>query len=106
MNLKINPQNSLTLARFMLKYPVLVIKWSLSMKTYLAKKNEVEQKWLLVDAADQILGRLASDIAVILMGKNKPQYTPNVDVGDLVVVVKAEKIRTSGKKAQTKEYDY
>ena len=90
----------------MLKYPFFAVKWSLSMKTYLAKNNEVEQKWLLVDAADKVLGRLASDIAVILMGKNKPEYTPHVDTGDFVVVVNAEKIRVSGKKAETKEYDY
>jgi large subunit ribosomal protein L13 len=76
------------------------------MKTFLAKKGEFEQKWLLVDADGAMLGRLAAKIAPILMGKTKPIYTPNVDTGDFVVVINAEKIRLSGKKAQTKEYDY
>jgi large subunit ribosomal protein L13 len=76
------------------------------MKTFMAKKNEIEQKWLLVDAEGAILGRMAAKIAPILMGKNKPQYTPNVDVGDYVIVVNAEKVKLTGKKAQQKEYDY
>ena len=79
---------------------------SLSMKSYLAKKGEIDQKWLLVDAADQVLGRLAVKIAMALMGKNKPAFTPYTDVGDFVIVVNAEKIRVTGKKAQSKEYDY
>lgn len=76
------------------------------MKSTMAKKGEVDQKWLLVDADGAILGRLAMKIAPILMGKTKPIYTPYVDTGDFVVVVNAEKIRLTGKKAQTKEYDY
>jgi len=76
------------------------------MKSFLAKKGEIEQKWLLIDASEQILGRLAVKIATILMGKNKPTYTPYIDVGDYVVVVNAEKIKVSGDKAETKEYDY
>ena len=76
------------------------------MKSFMAKKSEVEQKWLLVDADGAILGRMAAKIAPILMGKTKPIYTPHVDVGDFVVVVNAEKVKVSGKKAQTKEYDY
>jgi large subunit ribosomal protein L13 len=76
------------------------------MKSFLAKKGEIEQKWLLIDAADQVLGRLAAKIAMNLMGKNKPVYTPYVDVGDYVIVVNAEKIRVTGKKAKDKEYDY
>lgn len=76
------------------------------MKSFLAKKGEFEQKWLLVDADGAFLGRLAAKITPILMGKTKPIYTPNVDTGDFVVVINAEKIRLSGKKAQTKEYDY
>ena len=71
----------------------------------MAKKNQVEQKWLLVDAEGAVLGRLAAKIAPILMGKNKPTYTPHVDTGDYVIVVNAEKIRLTGKKAQNKEYD-
>ena len=76
------------------------------MKCYQAKKNEVEKKWHVVDAEGRILGRLASEIAVILMGKNKPEYTPHVDTGDFVIVINAEKIKVTGRKAQTKEYDY
>ena len=76
------------------------------MKSYVAKTGEVDQKWVLVDADGQILGRLAAKIAMILMGKTKPIYTPHVDTGDFVVVVNAEKIEVSGKKAQTKEYQH
>jgi large subunit ribosomal protein L13 len=76
------------------------------MKSFMAKKENVEHKWLLVDADGAVLGRLAAKIAPILMGKTKPTYTPHVDVGDFVVVVNAEKIKLTGKKAQTKEYDY
>jgi large subunit ribosomal protein L13 len=75
------------------------------MKSFLAKKGEIEQKWLLVDAEGAILGRMAAKIAPILMGKTKPTYTPNVDVGDYVIVVNADKIKLTGKKAQMKEYD-
>jgi large subunit ribosomal protein L13 len=76
------------------------------MKSFMAKKGQTEQKWLLVDAEGAILGRMASKIAPILMGKNKPTYTPHVDVGDYVIVVNADKIKVTGKKAQMKEYDY
>ncbi len=76
------------------------------MKSYVAKTGEVDQKWVVVDAEGQILGRLAAKIAMILMGKTKPIYTPHVDTGDFVVVVNAEKIEVSGKKAQTKEYQH
>ncbi len=76
------------------------------MKSYVAKTGEVDQKWVLVDAEGQILGRLAVKVAMILMGKTKPIYTPHVDTGDFVVVVNAEKIEVSGKKAQTKEYQH
>ncbi len=76
------------------------------MKSFMAKKEEAEHKWVLVDAQDAILGRMASKIAPILMGKNKPTYTAHVDMGDYVVVVNANKVRVTGKKAQNKEYDY
>ncbi|UCC22829.1 MAG: 50S ribosomal protein L13 [Planctomycetota bacterium] len=76
------------------------------MKTFMAKKGDIESKWLLVDADGRVLGRLASKIAPILMGKNKPTYTPHVDTGDHVIVVNAEKVKVTGKKAQDKEYDY
>ncbi len=66
------------------------------MKSYMAKQGEVEAKWYAVDATDRILGRMASDIAMILMGKNKPEYTPHVDVGDFVVVLNASKVRITG----------
>lgn len=71
---------------------------------YLAKPNEVERKWYSVDADGMILGRLAARIAVVLMGKHKPTYTPHVDTGDFVVVTNAEKIRVTGTK--TEEYKY
>lgn len=76
------------------------------MKSFVAKENQVEQKWLLVDAEGAILGRMAAKIAPILMGKTKPTYTPHIDTGDYVIVVNAEKIRVTGKKAESKEYDY
>jgi len=74
------------------------------MKTYMAKAGELEQKWLLVDATDKIVGRLASEIATILMGKHRPTYTPHVDTGDFVVVVNVENIRFTGNKWQNKKY--
>jgi large subunit ribosomal protein L13 len=74
------------------------------MKTYVPKKGEVEQSWYVVDATDQTLGRLASDIARVLRGKHKPTYTPNNDVGDFVVVINASKVAFSGKKLTDKTY--
>ena len=74
------------------------------MKTYVAKPATVEHKWLHLDADGQILGRMASQIAVILMGKHKPTYTPHVDTGDHVVVTNIEKLATTGTKASTKVY--
>jgi large subunit ribosomal protein L13 len=72
----------------------------------MVKKEQCEHKWLLVDAQEAVLGRMAAKIAPLLMGKNKPTYTPHVDTGDYVVVINAEKVKVTGKKAQTKEYDY
>ncbi|MCL2529552.1 MAG: 50S ribosomal protein L13 [Coriobacteriia bacterium] len=74
------------------------------MGTYYAKPGEVEREWLLIDAEDQVLGRLATRAAHILKGKHKPQYTPHVDVGDFVVVINADKIRLTGNKAAQKSY--
>jgi large subunit ribosomal protein L13 len=74
------------------------------MKTRFAKKTDIEYKWYLVDAKDAVLGRLAVKIAVCLRGKNKAIFTPNVDTGDFVVVVNAEKVRTTGKKLDDKIY--
>jgi len=73
-------------------------------KTYHAKVGEVEREWLLVDATDVTLGRLASEVAQILKGKRKPQYTPHVDTGDFVIVVNASKVRVTGKKLTDKKY--
>lgn len=73
-------------------------------KTYLPPQDSLERKWYVVDAADQRLGRLASEIAMILRGKNKPTYTPHMDTGDFVVVVNADKISVTGKKASQKLY--
>ncbi len=73
-------------------------------KTYMAKPNEVEQNWWLVDGTDKVVGRLASDIAMILMGKHRPTYTPHVDTGDYVVVTNIDKVVFSGKKLDQKRY--
>lgn len=74
------------------------------MKTYSAKPLEIERKWYVIDADGEILGRLATRIANILRGKNKPEYTPNVDTGDFVIVINAEKISVTGKKMTDKKY--
>lgn len=74
------------------------------MKTYLAKPNEVERRWWLVDADGQVLGRLASRLAIILQGKHKATYTPHVLTGDAIVVVNAEKIAVTGNKLESKKY--
>ena len=72
--------------------------------TQYAKNGEIERKWLLVDAEGMTLGRLATQVAMILRGKNKPQFTPHVDTGDFVIVVNADKVVLSGNKAATKRY--
>ena len=74
------------------------------MSTTLAKKGNVPQKWYVIDAANQVVGRLAVQIATILRGKHRPDYTPHVDTGDFVIVVNAEKVRFTGKKLETKTY--
>ena len=76
------------------------------MKSFMAKKEDVERKWVLVDAQDAVLGRMASKVAPILMGKTRPTYTPHVDTGDFVIVINADKIKVTGKKADTKQYDH
>lgn len=73
-------------------------------KTYMAKPGEIQAQWWLVDGTDQVLGRLASDVAVLLMGKHRPTYTPHVDTGDFVVVVNVEKIGLTGDKWDEKVY--
>ncbi len=74
------------------------------MKTSFAGKGEVERKWYLVDATDKVLGRLASRIAAYLRGKHKPRFTPNVDTGDFIVVINAEKVKLTGNKLNQKVY--
>ena len=74
------------------------------MKTYYAKTGEVEREWVLIDAEDQVLGRVAVKAATILKGKHKPTYTPHVDTGDFVVIINADKIRVTGNKATQKRY--
>ena len=76
------------------------------MKTYMAKAESVERKWYVVDAAGVPMGRLASRVASVLRGKNKPTYTPNVDTGDFVIVVNTDKAVLTGKKLENKFYRY
>ncbi len=74
------------------------------MKTFSAKPHEVKRDWYIIDAADKVLGRLAVEIARRLRGKHKPEFTPHVDTGDYIVVVNAEKVRVTGRKAEQKMY--
>lgn len=74
------------------------------MKTYMATASSIERKWYVVDAADYTLGRLASQVAAVLRGKNKPTYTPSMDCGDNVIVINAEKVQLTGKKLDQKIY--
>jgi large subunit ribosomal protein L13 len=76
------------------------------MRTYSAKPGEIAPRWFIVDAAGKPLGRAASQIATILQGKNKPTYTPHVDVGDYVVVINAAKVALTGAKLDTKQYHH
>lgn len=75
------------------------------MSTYMPKPGEVANEWHVVDATDQVLGRLASRIAILLQGKHKPTYTPHVDTGDFVIVTNAEKVIVTGNKAESIQYD-
>jgi large subunit ribosomal protein L13 len=74
------------------------------MKTFAAKEHEIEKKWYLIDAKEKVLGRIATEIATILRGKNKPIFTPHVDTGDYVVVVNADKVILTGNKMAKKTY--
>lgn len=76
------------------------------MKTYMAKAEEVKREWYVIDATDMPLGRLASQVAAILRGKNKPVFTPNVDTGDYVIIINTDKVILTGKKEQQKYYRY
>lgn len=73
-------------------------------KTYMAKPSDIDRKWVVIDAKDKVLGRLAGQIANILRGKHKPQFTPHMDTGDFVIVVNAEKVLLTGKKREQKVY--
>lgn len=74
------------------------------MKTYSVKAGEIERQWYVVDARDQVLGRLATRVATVLRGKHKPTYSPHLDVGDYVVVLNARDVRLTGRKAEQKQY--
>ena len=74
------------------------------MKTYMANPDKIERKWYVVDAEGQTLGRLATEVAKVLRGKNKPEFTPHIDTGDNVIVINAEKIKVTGKKLDQKVY--
>jgi len=74
------------------------------MKTFVAKEHEIEKKWYLIDAKEKVLGRLASEIASILRGKNKPIFTPHMDAGDYIVVINADKVVLTGGKIEKKMY--
>jgi len=76
------------------------------MKTKMMKPEDVVRKWYVVDATDMVLGRLASQVAAVLRGKNKPCFTPNVDTGDHVIVINCDKVRLTGKKLEQKFYRY
>jgi large subunit ribosomal protein L13 len=73
-------------------------------KTYIPKPDQIDQEWILVDANDQTLGRLATVVASLLLGKSKPNFTPGVETGDYVVVINAERIRVTGNKMEDKVY--
>ena len=77
---------------------------TLSYKTVSANKETVQKEWFIVDAKDEILGRLASKVAIVLRGKHKPSFTPHVDCGDNVIIINAEKIKLTGKKMSDKRY--
>ncbi len=75
------------------------------MSTYMPKPGEVAANWHVIDATDQVLGRLAARVSMMIQGKHKPTYTPHVDTGDFVIVINADKVKLTGSKAEVKEYD-
>ena len=75
------------------------------MSTYTPKPGEIQRGWVVIDATNQVLGRLAAKVSMILQGKTKPTYTPHVDTGDFVIVLNAEKVKVTGRKADVIEYD-
>jgi large subunit ribosomal protein L13 len=76
------------------------------MSTYMAKPSTITRRWFVIDATDEVVGRLAVQIANVLRGKHRPEYTPHMDTGEFVVVVNAEKVRFTGKKLETKTYNH
>ena len=89
--------------------PATRVEWVIEMTTnttYMAKPGEVAAKWYLVDASGMVLGRLSVKLAMILMGKHRPEYTPHVDTGEFVVVINAERIKLTGAKWTQKQYDW
>ena len=76
------------------------------MSTFMAKAETITRRWFVIDATDQVVGRLAVQIATILRGKHRPEYTPHVDTGDFVIVVNCEKVRFTGTKMETKQYEW
>ena len=102
-NIKLNIRNKQQYLNLILDNLTFLFNISF-MKTYMMKKEEINRKWYMVDANNQILGRLASKIARILIGKHKLSYTPHVDNGDFVVVVNADKIKVTGNKMEKKKY--
>ncbi|MGC9341296.1 MAG: 50S ribosomal protein L13 [Bacteroidales bacterium] len=74
------------------------------MKTYSAKAKDIVRKWYIVDATDKVLGRISTEIAMRLMGKHKPTYSPNLDMGDFIIVINADKVKVTGKKLENKKY--
>src|SRR5438552_6294627 len=74
------------------------------MKTYSARESDIQRRWLLVDAEGKTLGRLATQVAMVLRGKHKPTYTPHIDTGDFVIVINADKVRLTGTKPEKKKY--
>jgi large subunit ribosomal protein L13 len=81
-----------------------VNKEEMKMRTYVPKEGEISREWVVMDAADQVLGRLATEVASILRGKNKPDFTPHLDTGDFVVIVNAERVKLTGAKLDDKVY--
>lgn len=75
------------------------------MSTYMPKPGEIKGNWHVVDATDQVLGRLAARVSILLQGKHKPTYTPHVDTGDFVIILNADKVKVTGKKAEVLQYD-
>ena len=91
-------------SNFHSSFQVAPFQKSAGMRTYTPKADDIEHHWWLVDAADKPLGRLAAEIAKVIRGKHKPMFTPHLDTGDNVVVINAEKVRLTGKKAEQKTY--